>query len=307
MSIPLAVIVPTHNPRADYLQAALAALKAQTLAPTEWELIVVDNRSDPPLSGRLDLAWHPRAAVEREAALGLARARLAGIRRADSEMLVFVDDDNVLAADYLDRAARIGREFPLLGTWGGQIQPRYEDPRLAVPKSLAALLTLRTASGDSWSNDCDHHRSTPWGAGLCVRRAVAARYADELGSAPERLRLDLQGPRLLYGGDTDIAYTACRMGLGKGVFERLRLEHLIPASRCTAAYLCRVAEGRGYSEVLHHLTLRGVLPPPEKSALDRIRRLRRALAASRLERRVWRAHLAGRDRALRELGAPRSS
>ncbi len=45
----LSVVLCTYNPRADYLQRVIEGLKAQTLRQSAWELIVVDNNSQPPL------------------------------------------------------------------------------------------------------------------------------------------------------------------------------------------------------------------------------------------------------------------
>jgi hypothetical protein len=298
----LTVIVPAHNPRQDHIQAALAGLQRQSLDRSTWALILVDNRSEPRLEGRLDLRWHPAAAVVREEQLGLTRARVAGFRRAESKVCVLVDDDNILAHDYLEQALRIAEDYPILGTWGGSVVPQFERPDLAPPQSLFPLLTLRVTRTDLWSNDAEHHGSTPWGAGLCVRREVAIQHMRELEERAPGLELDLHGERLLYGGDTDIAYTGCGMGLGKGVFKALEVEHLIPAARCSAEYLCRVAEGRGYSEVLHHLARTGKLPAVDRSFSAWLRAQRAVRVGARLERRVSRARLAGRARALRELG-----
>ncbi len=302
----LSVVIPTHNPRSDYLALVLGALRRQAHPGCDWELVVVDNASDPPLAARLDFSRDARATVCREQALGLVRARLAGIAQARGEVLVFVDDDNVLAPDFLAEAWRIAQTHHGLGAWGGRIVPRYEAPVLAPPESVHALLTLRDAKRDLWSNDIGHHASTPWGAGLCVRRAVALDYAAEVRQSPGRLALDLHGQRLLYGGDTDIVYTACRMGLAKGVFSSLTVEHLIPVSRCAPEYLCRVAEGRGYSEVLHEFLLTGRLPAAASTYAGALRRFYRRLRVTALERKVMRAHERGRRRALTELAAARS-
>lgn len=302
MSPAITVIVPAHNPRLDYLQAALAALDAQSLPKTEWNLLVVDNASKEPLAGRLDLRWHPAAEVLREEKLGLTHARLEGFRRATGHLIVLVDDDNVLAPDYLSQAEGLSRRFPHLGAFGGGIAPQFERPDLAPPKSLSALLTLREVCEDLWSNDPEHHGSTPWGAGLCLRREVAEAYLQGLIHDARGLELDLQGDRLLYGGDSDIAFASCRIGLGKGVFRALRLEHLIPALRCSTDYLLRVSEGRGYSEVLHHLVRTGELPTERRSLADWWRTQRAARRGTPLERRVTRAHFAGRRKALTELG-----
>jgi hypothetical protein len=85
---------------------------------------------------------------------------------------------------------------------------------------------------------------------MCVRRAVAERYARDLAANPLRAALDRSGASLVSGGDEDLSWTGCAMGMGMGRFRELRLTHLIPPQRLTAAYLCRLYEGTGYSGVV---------------------------------------------------------
>src|SRR5437870_757728 len=98
----VSVIVCTHNPRDDYFARCVAGLESQTLPRERWELIVVDNASAAGRGPREDLSWHPFVRLLPEATLGLTPARLRGIRDATGELLVFVDDDNVLDADFLE-------------------------------------------------------------------------------------------------------------------------------------------------------------------------------------------------------------
>ena len=112
----LSVVICTHNPRPAYFAKCLKALRSQTLSLSSWGLVIVDNRSDTPLSDRTDLAWHPGARMVREESLGLTPARLRGIRESTGDLLVFVDDDNVLDADFLETAQRIMEERPFLGS-----------------------------------------------------------------------------------------------------------------------------------------------------------------------------------------------
>ena len=101
------VVICTHNPRPHYLSRVLYALRAQTLPPEEWELLLIDNASNNPLTaGKYDLSWHPCARHVREEELGLAWARLRGMHEAAANLLVFVDDDNVLDVNYLREAIR---------------------------------------------------------------------------------------------------------------------------------------------------------------------------------------------------------
>jgi hypothetical protein len=298
--IRLSVVIPVYNPPPEHIEPTLAALRAQTLPADEWELILVDNRSRTPVGSAL-VAWHPHGKVVREETPGLVAARLAGFAATTGAVVVVVDQDNVLAPDFLAETLRIGRDFPWLGTWGGVITPRWEKPGLAPPPALHSLLTLRSAKNDLWSNDPDHYDSTPWGAGLCVRRTVADAYAAALRADPRRAGLDLCGDKRYASGDTDICYTGCAMGLGKGVFTTLHLEHLIPAERCTAAYLCKNARDRGYSNVVHQHLLGKPLPRAANRLQDRLRRLWHGRNLSPLERQVLAAEQTGARRALEEL------
>ena len=116
----ISVIICTHNPREDFLRRTLAALRAQTLPTTRWELLLIDNASEKSLSALWDLSWQPNARHLRENELGLTPARLCGIREAKGELLVFVDDDNILASDYLAATAELFSKRADLGVASGR-------------------------------------------------------------------------------------------------------------------------------------------------------------------------------------------
>src|SRR5665213_4011640 len=155
----LSVIICTHNPRVDYLTRTLDALKAQTLPKEEWELLLIDNASKEPLAGKWGLSWHPNARIIREEQLGLTPARLRGVKESSSELLVFVDDDNVLFSDYLVECFQIAKTWPILGAWGGQHFPEFEGG--TPPEKWKVDLWTSTFSRDLWSNNYDP-RVTPY-------------------------------------------------------------------------------------------------------------------------------------------------
>ena len=169
----LSVVICTHNPRPDYFRQCLGALSGQTLVRNRWELIAVDNRSDEPLAGRNDLSWGPAARLVREETLGLTPARLHGIRESKSDLLIFVDDDNVLDADFLETALRVAEERPFLGSWSGQCRPGFEEPPPEWTRRYWGNLVIREFDKDVWSNLPRLPQSMPCGAGLCVRRDAA--------------------------------------------------------------------------------------------------------------------------------------
>jgi len=246
----LSVIVPCHNSRRDYLSRTLAALREQTLPQAQWALVVVDNASDPPLSEWVDVAWHENGRLVREEKLGLVHARLRGLAESTGKLVVFVDDDNELAPDYLAGALRIATEKPLLGVFGGSVEPLFDATPPSWTEPYWEMIAIRPAMRSVWSNDIEHWESTPCGAGMIIRREVLEHYAREAETNPMRLLLGRAGGRLLSGEDDDLVITACSMGFGKGRFRELKLRHLIPASRLTADYLSRLYEGNGYSSVI---------------------------------------------------------
>jgi len=246
----LSVVICTHNPRADNFSRTLAALRVQTLPADRWELLVIDNCSDEPLEGRIELSWHPSARIVREETLGLTPARLRGIGEAVGELLVFVDDDNVLDPDFLEVALRTAEEKPFLGSWSGQCRPEFDAPPPEWTRRYWGNLVIREFDRDVWSNLPRLPDSMPCGAGLCVRRQVASHYLRLHEQGGRAFRLDRTGDSLLSGGDNDLAACACDVGLGVGLMSALKLTHLMSPGRFTAEYHARLAEGIFFSAVV---------------------------------------------------------
>lgn len=250
-TLKLSVVICTHNPRPQYLSRVLDALRAQTFPFDAWELLLIDNASAEPPAGRYDVSWHPAGRHVREDELGLTPARLRGIAESRGDVIVFVDDDNVLAPDYLGEAARIGNEYPFLGAWGaGTIEAEFETTPQPWVYAFLQELAVRSVDRIRWSNDVNDWLATPVGAGQCVRRLVANRYREEILQDPERKALDRRGSSLSGAGDLDLAYTSRNFGFGWGNFPTLCMLHLIPPVRTTEDYMLRISEAAGESLVL---------------------------------------------------------
>ena len=156
---------------------------------------------------------------------------------------------------------------------------------------------MRELAHDVWSNVIEHHDSTPWGAGLCARREVMELYRQSVLENPMRRLLDPTPKRPGFGGDSDLSYVGCRAGYGKGAFERLVLDHLIPAGRCSDEYLIKNAEANGYSSAMHGFVEEGEIKPPRSDwrfwvmsylRRPRLKRLEWEVAMAR-RRGMWKA------------------
>jgi glycosyltransferase involved in cell wall biosynthesis len=248
----ISVIICTHNPRPHYLSRVLTALRSQTLPMVHWELLVIDNASQEPL--------------------------------------VFVDDDNLLEADYLAQALKISGAWPQLGVWGGSVVHEYEVQPPNRLREFVGGLGLRDVKAPRWSNVMTCSDATPIGAGLCVRADVAREYVKHYRNAAVRVS-DRRGASLISGGDFEICYVACNLGLGMGLFPELTLLHLIPSQRLNEDYLVKLAEGIHTTGYLLAYKWQGIRPRSLFAGLGVASMLRDILYYRGIHRRMYLARL----------------
>lgn len=221
---------------------------------------MIDNASDEPLSPRLELSWHPQAAVIREEQLGLTQARLCGYESAKANLLVFVDDDNVLEPNYLEDVIQIFQEYPALGAIAGKSLPQFEVEPEPWVKHYYSVLALRdfgeiplTTAGRFGALTAESYPYfAPCGAGMALRKLLFGTYTAQVRSNPVRLKLGRSGRQLTSGEDNDIILTLLTAGWGVGYFPQLQLTHLIGAHRLQPRYLARLnyAASRSWVQVL---------------------------------------------------------
>ncbi|MFL5895126.1 MAG: glycosyltransferase family 2 protein, partial [Thermoleophilaceae bacterium] len=109
------VVVATHN-RRDRLAAMLESLRAQTLEPTRFEIVVVDDASSDETPALLEReAQRPGPALRvtrQELSRGPAAARNAGWRAARGGLVAFIDDDCIAAAGWLEAGLAAHAQSP---------------------------------------------------------------------------------------------------------------------------------------------------------------------------------------------------
>jgi glycosyltransferase involved in cell wall biosynthesis len=295
----ISVIICAHNPRSDYLRRTLEALQMQTLPFEQWELVLVDNASNRRLAECCDISWHPCSRHMREEELGLTSARLRGIHESSGELVVFIDDDNVVAPDFLVQALDIAARYPFLGVFGaGIIEPEFEVSPAYQLKKLSSLLALRRIDRPRWSNHFADSESIPWGAGMCITRQVANEYPNLLAKLENTFFIDRRGDYLFCGGDDLFSFVSSRLGEGFGLFPSLRVTHLIRSERLTKAYFLRLVCDKHMSNAILRYELLGI-EPRKTSLLQKVRTLFHGLKNGRFWMRYHGMALKGEDRAAR--------
>jgi glycosyltransferase involved in cell wall biosynthesis len=282
------VIICSHNPRPNYFKRTLAGLQAQDLPMCHWELVLIDNASSPSLVS-YDLNWHPHGRHVVEPKLGLSPARQRGVTESRSDVLVFVDDDNVLEPDFLRQALTIGNERPQLGVWGGSVLAEFEkQPSVSVMKHIG-YLGIRPYSN-----------AAPVGAGMCVRSFVARAYIKQYQQSPITLT-DRKGVELSSHGDTEICLVAHKMGYEIGTFPEMRLLHLIPSERVSEDYFARLIGATDYSGFILNYKWHGTIPGSPLSLYNIAAFVKNGLLSGRTERLICLARMRARKAARRTI------
>jgi glycosyltransferase involved in cell wall biosynthesis len=250
MSCALSVIIPTHNPHEGRLRRTLDGLRAQSLPVGSWETIVVNNASRQFPAEAFFAAGPANLTIEAEPVLGLTSARRCGFRAARGDLAVLVDDDNVLAPDYLEQVLAIFARCPRVGLAGGRSRPEFEREPVDWEREFLPLLALRDlgpaeiiASGlrPAGADRNTYPDFAPIGAGMALRRAAWEAWLAALESGPAFT--DRRGGELTSSGDNDIVLCAMEAGWEAGYFPELSLTHLIPAGRLDPTYLARLNRG----------------------------------------------------------------
>ncbi|MBC8039397.1 MAG: glycosyltransferase [Opitutaceae bacterium] len=269
----LTVILAAHNPHPGRLRRTLRGLRDQTLPVSKWELLVIDNASTP----SIDISGYSADApldlrVISEPRPGLSHARRRGFLEARGELIVMVDDDNVLAPDYLVQTIALFQTHPQVGALGGPSRPEFETPPSPWQTEFLGLLALRDLGPHSITGGLrapgapsdSYPLHAPIGAGMALRRSAAQAWLDH---ADPNALTDRKGNELTSGGDNDIVIHVLRAGWDVAYFPELVLTHLIPAARLAPAYLARLNRGiqKSWMQVLLRHDLCNWPPIPRSS------------------------------------------
>lgn len=255
MSAAASIVVPTRN-RAGYLRVCLESLAAQRVdAP--FEVIVADDGSS---DATADVAEQAGAKLVRVPARGPNAARNAGVRAAEGDLVVFVDDDVDAPPGWLAAYLEGAERHPDADAFGGPIRARFEGraPR-SCGREPAPITTLDLGAED---RDADF----VWGANMAIRRRAFDRIGPfdedlaQFGEEEEWLtRLRAAGGRVVYLAAAQLDHRRedgdARLGvLMRGAYvrgQRLRAHDVRRGSAPSLARELRVLAGCGWHTARH--------------------------------------------------------
>jgi glucosyl-dolichyl phosphate glucuronosyltransferase len=283
------IIVPTRN-RAAMLRHTVQSLVRQNFDPHRFEILIVDNGSTDATRAVSEglVARSDGISIRylHEPEPGLLSGRHRGLREADGDILIFVDDDIEAAPDWL-AAIMAGFADPNIHLIGGPSLPAFEKPPPAWIADFATIeggriictyLSLLNLEGPARPID----PLWIWGLNFAIRAETCRQLG---GFHPDCIPKHLQ--HFQGDGETGLARKLKAAGLQAWYLPNARVTHRIPAARLTVGYFEErfyyQAVCDSYARIRQHETTDGIEAPPRPmweepiepslSLYDRYRRL----------------------------------
>lgn len=256
------IIICTYNPLKEIFFRLLTAIDNFDAEEISYEIIIVDNNSDTPLSKinfvQEFLSTHSNAKLLIEKKPGLTSARIAGITQSEFDWLIFFDDDNEPNPDYLQKAVLSINQHPTVGAWGpGEVEVEFTQ---TVPIWLYGekhLFQQRKEEYTKFASKLEWQDFYPFGTGLIIRRDIAEIYAKRVLEKRYTLS-DRKGKSLASGGDVQLVLTGIEQTYSAGIVTGLKLTHLIDGSKTCMKYLLKMQYGtasayiKAFNQVFEH-------------------------------------------------------
>ena len=237
------VFICTYNPNYEYLRRTVDSILLQDLNNNDWSLTIIDNNSTQPVA-YIDFIKQLKVNVVIEKKQGLTAARACAERISKGELLVFVDDDNILAKNYLSQVQQIFNDDNI-GIVSGNIVPEYQkkpEKWFFKFENMLAIRKLEVHDRFIKSTSIQYNENFPIGAGMAIRKSILSAYYNDHITSDNYID-GRKGDELMSSEDLDLDYFALSQNYTIGLFGGMKLTHIIPAGRLTKEYLAKLAVG----------------------------------------------------------------
>lgn len=215
---------------------------------TNIGLIIVDNNCSDNTINLINQTFTSntiKLEIVEEKIPGLMNARRKGVEAAGGDVIIFVDDDNLLSFDYVEKIVEIFSEKPTVGVVGGQVIPGVDNFPTWFLSFMGVYACGRVANK---SLDVSTTRMTLFGAGLSFRSELI-----KLILLKNFHSLALMGRTentLLRGDDSELCMLSIINGWHVWYQNDLILHHNILERRINWEYVKNARFGGGMASVV---------------------------------------------------------
>lgn len=224
----------------------------------KWEVLIVDNNSTDNTAevvSQYSQIWRSDCQLRYvfEPVQGLAAARQRAIESAQSDLIAFLDDDNLPLENWLVEAYNFGVKNPNVGAYGGIIYPMLDAPKPPYFEQISSILAVNNPGEVTFCYAREAKpRKVPAGAG-CVFRKQAW-----LECVPNQLsrqgRDENKGQMSGCGEDTEALYHIQNSYWEIWHNPQMAIYHHIEPRRLEKDYLLKLARGFGLANYTFRLT-----------------------------------------------------
>lgn len=244
-------ITCTYN-RDKYIAQTLKAVCKQIFDPTDYEIIVVDNNSTDSTAMICKEFKQKYSDCQfryfKEINQGLSFALNRGIKEAQGEYLIFVDDDETIVPEHLERLNKHLNNYPDAVLAGSPVIPIYEE---AKPKWMSHF-TQRLIGG--YFNQGDRPKKLdaknyPGTGHTIIKRELYEKYGyynTELGR---------KGTSLIGAEDKDMFSRLKKNNIECYYFPDIPIYHHIPKEKLTDQFFQKLTYSIGRSERIRTLSI----------------------------------------------------
>ena len=247
----LSVIICTYN-RDKYIYNVLESLAKNTLPKELYEIVLVNNNCTDNTQSECERFAHDfpdvifRSFVETHQ--GLSHARNRGINESGGDILVYVDDDALVNAEYLQTYYDFFNQYPDIDAAGGPIIPKYETEEPTwMSHFTKALITGYKYLGDKVKEFPKN--DYPGGGNAAYRASVF----EKIGLF--NVDLGRKGDSLVGAEEKDIFDKMTTLGMRFYYLPTAILYHLIPEKKLSKDYFDRLTYSIGKSERMRTLNI----------------------------------------------------
>lgn len=240
----ISVIICSYN-RAAYIVDAVQSLFHQTLAKSEFEVLVVDNNSTDNTASLINdfIKEHPELNLRyfNESQQGASFARNKGAEKAVGRLLCFMDDDAIAEKNYLQKIVSFFDQYPQATALGGRIIPRYIPHK---PSWMSYHVSSLVGNFDYSSTLCVFKPGKyPLESNMIVKRDAFQTIGGFNTALP-----GVKGTLRIGGEGKDFFLRLHANGGTTYYHPEVIVEHVVEVAKLTPEYMYRVASGIGRGE-----------------------------------------------------------